>query len=341
MRVLQIPIEPLEERYSSQWREWFEQYWEGATEFIDGVPLTSKIEVGSFLDVFGTCYYKSSQLLRIIEKIKKTDFGTRPDDWVFFHDLWNPIVIDLAYMRSGARLPFKIAGCLHAGTWDQHDFLVKHGMNKWCSGFENSIFQISDVVFTATNFHKNLIAKKYPYSQKIYSTGFPIYPEKYIQNQPKERLVVFPHRMNSEKNPHKFIQLGRDMMIKGTSFKFVFSKDVCQTKKEYYDLLSRAAVAVSFADQETWGIAMQESIFHGCIPLVPNRLSYPEMYDSIYRYNSYAELVVRLRTIENSLSAENNFLPLTRQRNCDSLIAAGKQAIPNMIKIMQSFKDSI
>ena len=165
--------------------------------------------------------------------------------------------------------------------------------------------------------------------------------EKYIQKQPKERLVVFPHRMNSEKNPHKFIQLGRDMMIKGTSFKFVFSKDVCNTKKEYYDLLSRAAVSVSLADQETWGIAMQESIFHGCIPLVPNRLSYPEMYDSLYLYNGYAGLFGKLRLIECNFSSENNFFLEARQRNCDSLIAAGKQAIPNMIKIMQSFKDSI
>ncbi len=56
--------------------------WEGETAFVDVKPLTTKIEIGSFLDVYGTCYYKSAQMSELIKMIHDTKFGENEDDWI-------------------------------------------------------------------------------------------------------------------------------------------------------------------------------------------------------------------------------------------------------------------
>ncbi len=58
------------------------------------------------------------------------------------------------------------------------------------------------------------------------------------------------------------------------------------SRKAYLDLLWTADVALSTALHEFQGVAVMEAVAHGCRPLVPDRLSYPELFSREYRYCS-------------------------------------------------------
>jgi glycosyltransferase involved in cell wall biosynthesis len=67
------------------------------------------------------------------------------------------------------------------------------------------------------------------------------------------------------------------------------------SKKEYSSILRQGDIVISTASHEFYGISVIEAIRAGCYPLLPNRLSYPELVPSQYLYDE-KELISRLQT---------------------------------------------
>lgn len=299
-RLIFVPIERLEERYSAQWFDWFmkafsEKGFLDSNKFhVVGDLKERKITTGQFLDIYETNKYKLNQIIEIIELLENY-----PNDnfTIFFMDAWFSGIEALAYIRSCAKRKIKFKGMVHAGTWDEHDFLSQSGCTYWAKPFEFSLFRIFDTIFYATDFHKKLIEahfKEYgedPLKSIFVKVDFPVIDPFNVDK--KENIVVFPHRLAPEKNPDIFDQIEAkfkaDYLSSIPDVKFVKSKDVCKTKFEYYELLKKSKVAVSTASQETFGIAMLEAFHLGCFPVVPARLSYKETFDSKYHYYSLDE----------------------------------------------------
>jgi glycosyltransferase involved in cell wall biosynthesis len=59
-----------------------------------------------------------------------------------------------------------------------------------------------------------------------------------------------------------------------------------QDPQRYQQLLARADVVLSTALHEFQGLAVLEAVAQGCLPLVPDRLSYPEFFPARFRYPS-------------------------------------------------------
>jgi hypothetical protein len=97
----------------------------------------------------------------------------------------------------------------------------------------------------------------------------------------KENIIVFPHRIAPEKRLDLFQRLAKHPDLQ--HYQFCVAMEMNLSKTEYHELLQRARFAVSFADQETLGISMYESACAGACPLVPNRLSYTEMYTPMFK----------------------------------------------------------
>jgi len=331
-----IPIEPLEERYSVQWAKWFQEHFDSADvphTHITGNATSGVIKDGAFLDVVETHVYKAYTILSMLERIQSGK--VHDDDVFFFHDIWDPGLTTLAYVRDGLGLNFKIAGCLHAGSYDCNDFLARKGMTSWAASCEFAWFrEIADAIFVATPYHKRLICGTRQVDPSgVHVTGFPMYPDDFVPKDihwdiaggvGRPPRLAFPHRLDPEKHP----ELLHELAVRLPNWNIIVTKKFCNSKKKYYETLQACDAAVSFADQETWGIAMQEALFCGAIPFVPNRLSYVEMYPDELRYKDMDDLVNKLTSWWEYRG------PMVRA--AFSLEKAGRQAIGNMITIMRA-----
>lgn len=87
---------------------------------------------------------------------------------------------------------------------------------------------------------------------------------------------------------------------------------------DYSRLLHQADVVVSTALQEFFGIAVVEALYCGCMPILPQRLAYPELLPAAYHadclYRTRADLVEQLAAVLQQ--------PALRQRSDWRAIAA-------------------
>ena len=330
MKLVNIPIEPIEERYSVQWDRWFLKEFEKA-DFnslvtVYGKETSGKVSHGLFLDVIETNKYKTEQLAKIIEHITPEDRPTV----LFFHDLWFPGLINIAYIRDGLGLKnLRICGCLHAGSYTPHDFLNTTGMGVWAGPVETGWFSgIVDKIFVATHYHKNLVCSTRDVNpETVKVTGFPIYPE-FQKQAPRENIIVFPHLGGPEKQPEMFYEL-QEVFTLPTGWRWCSTKEEAKTKTEYYNLLNKARIVLSFSLLETWGIAMLEAVLCGAIPLCPHRLSYPELYFRDFLYDGTVQgIIPRIQNIIESPRQWDRRMRIQK----DLVKHRGEIAIPNMIE---------
>lgn len=324
-RLAVLPIERMEWRYSMQWWEWLQT---SLTFF--GVPRTfygsnevAEIKVGQFLDVYRTCQYKAAQIQALCADIER---GNVPTD-VLVLDGWFPGIEHLFYIRSLTGLSFRIHAVLHAGSWDEMDFISQKGVTPWARPAELSWLTGYDHVYVATNFHKDLIAKSVGDAEhivrKIEIVDFPVaMPERAKERIP---MVIFPHRLALEKRPDEF-ELLKQWCNTHPSIQWIRTAEWCSTKAAYYELLGKATVAVSTARQETFGIAMLEARNAGCHCIVPDRLSYRETFADTKRYNALGEAATMIKqALGNTEAATPSWYVPSMQALVSAIICKGKQ----------------
>ena len=282
-----IDIESIPARYSTQWRDWIPKLSKKESITISGTDYTG-LTKGGFFDFNSTNVYKAEQTVKISELFR--DGKIKDGDEFFFYDVWHPGVISLRYMIDLGKIDCKIYGIMHAGSYDETDIL---GMNKlylWADSFEKSIFKACDKVFVASNYHKDMILRLR--ASRAYATGFPfcfdeLEQYKILSNQ-KENIFVFPHRLSPDKQPEIFDDL-KEMF---PDYEFIKTGDLDLSKPDYYKLLAKSKFQFSCSLHENWGISVFESMFLGCVPIIPDRCSYREMYgrdlvyESIWTYNA-------------------------------------------------------
>jgi glycosyltransferase involved in cell wall biosynthesis len=81
-----------------------------------------------------------------------------------------------------------------------------------------------------------------------------------------------------------------------------------ESRQEYINWLKRGSIVISTAQQENFGISVVEAIRHSCVPLLPDRLAYPEIipqsFHSRVLYKDLNELVEKLTRLRRELSLQ-------------------------------------
>ncbi len=230
--------------------------------------------------------YKATQTHRLAELFTRGEI--KAGDQIIFTDAWHPGIINVKYMSELLNIPVITHGLWHAGSYDPNDFLGRLvGDKPWIRHAEQSMIAAYDHNWIATAAHFDLMRKTYDvYLNPTFNrTGWPMeYTHDMIAPKlwaKKENIIVFPHRIAPEKRLDLFQELASRPELK--HYQFCVAMEMNLNKTEYHDLLQRSKFAVSFADQETLGISMYESACAGACPIVPNRLSYTEMYDPLFK----------------------------------------------------------
>lgn len=295
--IVNVPIESLEDRYSADWNKWFAEYTDAneipVKTIYPPVVLRDTIKEGEFLDVVSTTCFKADQIGIICSQVDKGNIP-RDEKVVFLiQDGWFPVE-QLAYLRDMLGCHYwKFVGIFHAGTYSKWDLTARSHMYQWGEALENSWFKIYDKIIVGSNHHKRLLleTRNVP-DHKIQVILWPV-KVPVLDTKHKENIVVFPHRLNVEKQPELFDWLARECSAKGWWFKRTV--DECATKQEYYELLAKSKIAVSLGLEELFGIAMVEATLLGCVPLVPDAFSYKEVYNESCRYHDIKALVKKLQ----------------------------------------------
>ena len=290
-KIVYLPLEHIENRYTVHMDEDILKYLDNSgKEYIrvyPDIPSPQTMKAGSFLDAEFTIRFKAAQIAEVARLYREDVIDS--GDIVWSSDLWHPgLPESIAYMNYFARKNVRLRGLIHAGSWTDTDFV--RDMERWAKNFEDTLFDIADTIYCGSEFIKNDIVKKRIINpNKLVSTGFPLDVENLNKIKPveKEDIVIFSGRNVDEKQPWLFKQM-RDK-IGDNNIKFINTLEHNFSKEEYYKLLSRAKVVVSFALQENFGFSILEACYLGCIPVVPNRLVYPELYSEKYLYNTFED----------------------------------------------------
>ncbi len=139
---------------------------------------------------------------------------------------------------------------------------------------------------------------------------FSDFPEPYASEKTRNSppVLVWNHRWEHDKDPDYFFQTLYELDKKNIDFRLIVlgqsfqrKPDVfaeaqkrlshkidhfgyVESRAEYITLLCKADIVVSTALHEFYGISVIEAVRAGCIPVLPNSLSYPELFPAKYLY---------------------------------------------------------
>lgn len=322
----------MEERYTGAWYHWLPQTFSEGFEVhvIDGVPLIEGVEEGAFLDINSTLYYKAGQLAQTARLFHERRVHDGDAFWVSDIEFWG--LESIRYLARLQGIDVKIYGFLHAGSYIDCDYMAPMAdIGHWV---EPAWVETCDKVFMGTEFHKELFCVQrldhytaHHLQDRLVVTGNPWRTDEVrsqVENYTERPIdILFPHRPDKEKQPGVFVDLllGTDYH-KSMEVLFTTGRSQYRSTNDpdsvarimqlvgegwakiavglnplaYYKICRQAKVTVSTALEETFGYAMIEAMAQGSFPLMPNRLSYPELVqgDRRFLYNDESEFYLKL-----------------------------------------------
>lgn len=294
-----VPLEPIDQRYTKQWYTDVPNIIatgmsKTGSNFkiknIRGVPVEDRTTPGAFLDFGKTNAWKASQVQVIARMFSEGQ--VEPGDKFLITDTWNFAVTAIRYMSELMNVPVELHGIWHAGAYDPTDILGMKMSKDWPPHQELAWFYACDYNYFATKFHKDMFLANLDVPKKDHRravrSGQPhtfIAQEinKNFDNVERDNTIVFPHRLNDDKQPEIFRDLVSHLP---DDWSYVITQEKSLSKENYYKLLSQSKMVFSCSLHENLGISQMEGSLSGCIPVQPERASYSEIYLKKFKYPS-------------------------------------------------------
>ena len=190
----------------------------------------------------------------------------------------------------------KFYGYLHVGSWGSGD-IFEGSVGK--KQLERAIFDTFDMIFVATNYHKEKIQKYYGEKfDNLKVVGFPFYGkdvEAYVNPlsfEEKKGVVI-----NGRWEQSDSVLLSR-IQTHFLDLRLVPIR--VSDRKGYFEQLNQAKIVISVKIEETFGVGQLEAGTLGSIPLCPKAYSYPEVIgDDRLLYSNTDDLIEKLSYLVN------------------------------------------
>lgn len=260
----------------------------------------------------------ASSVLNLAELVAlRPDISRLPKKILYFHE--NQLVYPVRKSENQERdFQFGYNQILSSLVADQVIFNSLFNQNSFLDSISSFLKLIPDFR------PKDLKDKILPKCAVLY---FPInFSDLQLQPHKKNRIVntgplhiLWPHRWEHDKDPQLFFEIILKLKTDGVKFHLsvlgeqfsevppifeaaktdleeeILNWGYLSSKSGYYEVLGSADVVVSTAKHEFYGVAMLEAVHHGCYPLCPNSLVYPELYSENYLFNTPNQLFKKLK----------------------------------------------
>lgn len=157
-------------------------------------------------------------------------------------------------------------------------------------------------------------------------------------------VVLWNQRWEYDKNPEQFFRVMNRLDDAGCSFRLILAGEhfeeqpyefeeawqrygsrilhygYAEDREQYSRLLHQADIVVSTALHEFFGIAIMEAVYCGCHPVLPNRLTYPELVpDNLHRPLLHAPVLYDdeehlFQVLQALMEGEERPLPIEKLR---------------------------
>jgi glycosyltransferase involved in cell wall biosynthesis len=199
---------------------------------------------------------------------------------------------------------FALTNMTTALASDSLAFNSHYNLNSFLDGMENILVHSTDIKLKNT---REQIRSK----SRIMAPGIDFSSIDSVE-EPERRgtpVIVWNHRWEHDKNPELFFKTLFTLDDEGVDFKLIVLGQSFENSPSIFDeakrklsrktlhfgyveqehdyaaLLKRADIVISTALHEFFGISVMEAVRAGCTPLLPNRLSYPELFPDEYLYS--------------------------------------------------------
>lgn len=158
-------------------------------------------------------------------------------------------------------------------------------------------------------------------------------------------VILWNHRWEHDKNPERFFRVLFKLDEKGVDFRLVVLGEsfknqpaifdearrrlghrwlqfgYVKSRREYARWLLRSDIVVSTSGHEFFGISVIEAVRAGCRPLLPNRLSYPELFPPEFLYEEKSfQVKLRKAIRKNKRLAPEEARSLTEHFSWEALL---------------------
>lgn len=239
------------------------------------------------------------------------------EDHLIFTDFWYPGLEMVQMLLEYQRVTPELVGYLHGASFVEGDLQYQ----TWASPLEEAWLRIYTRIWAASKFFIRHIPRSG--KDKVQIVGEPFNPQDCLSCRrtdlnSKRFDIVYPHRLAPDKGFDEFLHLvgclstvrPRPTILITAAFPpsqgylnelapFIESGmvtiSVGAEEDQHLRELALAKVVLSTAIQEGWGYAVLKAISVGCVPVLPNRAVYPELYPRPYLYDSPEEAVQRIQ----------------------------------------------